>query len=82
MLRHARRYAKQTLKLGGNAATTLDSADTVFVYDYCYTMKGLGNATAASHWWLKQRFNGTAGASSTLLQLYRWAQLPLCPDLL
>ena len=65
------RYAKQTLKLGGNVASTLDSADTVFVYDYCYMMQGLADASAANHWWLSTRYNSTRTTGAMLLQMYR-----------
>ena len=71
LLAWASRYAKQTLKLGGNAALTLEGADTVFVYDYCYLMQGLADATAAGHWWLSSRYNATRTPGATLLQLYR-----------
>jgi hypothetical protein len=52
-------------------ASSLDSADTVFVYDYCYMMQGLADASAASHWWLSARYNSTRATGATLLQLYR-----------
>jgi hypothetical protein len=65
------RFARETLKTGGVSATTLNTAATVFVYDYCYIMKAIAEENAAQNWWLKQRYNATGIAGPVLLQLYR-----------
>ena len=67
------RFAKQTLKTGGNADAGLESADTVFVYDYCYMMRQAADSAAQRHWLLKDTYNGTRGAGVVLLKLYRCA---------
>lgn len=41
------------------------------MYDYCYMMQGLADATAANHGWLSTRYNSTRTTGDTLLQLYR-----------
>lgn len=63
---------RQTLKTSGNAATTLNTAATVFVYDYCFLMKALAEENAAQHWWAKDHYNKSGDVGLTLLQLYRW----------
>lgn len=68
------RFAKQTLKTGGNANAGLESADTVFVYDYCYMMRQAADSAAQRHWLLKDTYNGTRGVGDVLLKLYRCAQ--------
>ena len=56
------RFAKQVLETGGNAAATLESADTVYVYDYCYIMKQAADSSSQRHWLLKDIYNGDAWA--------------------
>ena len=68
------RFAEHTLKTGGNADAGLESADTVFVYDYCYMMRQAADSAAQRHWLLKDTYNGTRGAGDVLLKLYRCAQ--------
>lgn len=65
------RFARESLRTSGNAATTLNSADTVFVYDYCYLMRVLADQQASEHWWLKGRYKSEENYASLLLQLYR-----------
>ena len=69
------RFAKQTLETGGNAAATLESADTVYVYDYCHIMRQVADGNAQRHWLLKDIYNGTRGQGEVLLKLYRWGLL-------
>ncbi|BDA47928.1 probable arabinosyltransferase ARAD2 [Coccomyxa sp. Obi] len=64
-------FARETLRTSGNAATTLASADTVFVYDYCYLMRVLADQQAPEHWWLKDRYKPEEDYAAALLQLYR-----------
>ena len=68
---HATRFARETLRTSGNAATTLASADTVFVYDYCYLMRVLADQRASEHWWVKDRYKPEEDYAAVLLQLYR-----------
>ena len=65
------RFAKQTLETGGNADATLESADAVYVYDYCYMMKQVADSSSQRHWLLKDIYNGTRGQGELLLKLYR-----------
>ena len=67
------RFARQTLETGGNAAATLESADTVYVYDYCHIMKQVADSNSQRHWLLKDIYNGTRGQGEVLLKLYRCA---------
>lgn len=71
------RYARQTLEIGGSADAMLDSADTVYVYDYCYIMRQAADSNAQRHWLLKDSYNGTRGKGVELLKLYRCAASPL-----
>ncbi len=52
---------------------TLESADTVYVYDYCYIMKQVADSSSQRHWLLKDVYNGTRGQGDVLLKLYRCA---------
>ena len=65
------RFAKQTLETGGNADATLESADAIYVYDYCYMMKQVADSSSQRHWLLKDVYNGTRGQGELLLKLYR-----------
>ena len=67
------RYARQTLETGGAADATLEAADTVYVYDYCYLMRQAADSNAQRHWLLKDTYNGTRGKGADLLKLYRCA---------
>ena len=70
------RYAQQTLETGGAADASLESADTVYVYDYCYLMRQAADSNAQRHWLLKDTYNGTRGKGAELLKLYRCAASP------
>lgn len=54
----------------------LASADTVFVYDYCYLMRVLADQQASEHWWLKDRYKPEEDYAAVLLQLYRCISQP------
>ena len=70
------RYARQTLETGGAADASLEAADTVYVYDYCYLMRQAADSNAQRHWLLKDTYNGTRGKGAELLKLYRCAAFP------
>lgn len=65
------RYLYHTLRNSKHAVETIDEADVVYVYDYCYAMWLLADHHARSHWWLKQHYEPPAGTGRTLLSVYR-----------
>ena len=67
------RYLYHTLRNSKHAVETIDEADVVYVYDYCYIMKQVADSSSQRHWLLKDIYNGTRGQGEVLLKLYRCA---------
>jgi len=65
------RYVYHTLKNSRNVVDTIEEADVVYVYDYCYIMWMLSDHHAKQHWWLKQNYEPQSGTSKNLLSVYR-----------
>lgn len=65
------RYVYHTLRNSKHAVDTIDEADVVYVYDYCYTMWLLADHHAREHWWLKQNYEPPSGTGRNLLSIYR-----------
>lgn len=70
-LRSRRRYVLQTLRNSRSLVDTIDQADVVYVYDYCYHMRALADHHAQRHWWLKNRYNLERTTGKHLLMAYR-----------
>ncbi len=68
-----RRYVMQTLRNGGASVDTIDEADVVYVYDYCYHMRALADHHARQHWWLKDRHSPERTTGKHLMSAYRSA---------
>ena len=67
------RYVYHTLKNSRNVVDTIEEADVVYVYDYCYIMWMLSDHHAKQHWWLKQNYEPHSGTPKNLLSVYRQA---------
>ncbi len=68
------RYVYQTLKNSPEMIVeTIEEADVVYVYDYCYVMWALGDHHGRSHWWLRENYRPVNGsqAGHFLLSTYR-----------
>ena len=65
------RYLSHTLRNSKHTVETIDEADVVYVYDYCYTMWLLSDHHAREHWWLKQNYEPPPGTGRNLLSVYR-----------
>eukprot|EP00884_Botryococcus_braunii_P007896 jgi/Botrbrau1/17107/Bobra.0157s0010.1 len=52
---------------------TIEEADVVYVYDYCYVMWALGDHHAREHWWLRENYHPTTvpGRAIICLSTYR-----------
>ena len=61
----------QTLRNSRSLVDTIDQADVVYVYDYCYHMRALADHHAQRHWWLKNRYNPERTTGKHLLMAYR-----------
>ena len=70
-LRLWRRYVLQTLRNSRSLVDTIDQADVVYVYDYCYHMRALADHHAQRQWWLKDRYNPERATGKHLLMAYR-----------
>ncbi len=68
---YACRYVYHTLRNSKHAVDTIDEADVVYVYDYCYTMWLLSDHHAREHWWLKLNYEAPSGTGRNLLSIYR-----------
>ena len=66
-----RRYVLQTLRNSGSSVDTIDEADVVYVYDYCYHMRALADDHARRHWWLKDQYNPERSVGKHLMSCYR-----------
>ena len=65
------RYVYHTLRNSKNTVSTIDEADVVYVYDYCYTMWILADHHAKQHWWLRENYTPSKHTGSQLLSMYR-----------
>lgn len=65
------RYVYHTLRNSKQAVDTIDEADVVYVYDYCYMMWLLADHHARQHWWLRTNYEPPSGTGSNLLAVYR-----------
>ena len=66
-----RRYVLQTLRNSGSSVDTIDEADVVYVYDYCYHMRALADDHARRHWWLKDQYYPERTVGKHLMSCYR-----------
>lgn len=73
------RYVYHALRNSKHAVTTIDEADVVYVYDYCYLMWILSDHHAREHWWLRDNYTPDRKTGSHLLAAYRCAPLNLKP---
>ncbi|KAK9822652.1 hypothetical protein WJX81_003745 [Elliptochloris bilobata] len=64
-------YVLQTLRNSGSSVETIDEADVVYVYDYCYHMRALADHHAQKHWWLKDQYNPERTVGKHLMSSYR-----------
>ena len=78
-----RRYVLQTLRNSGSSVDTIDEADVVYVYDYCYHMRALADDHARRHWWLKDQYDPERTVGKHLISCYRraWPRLRPCRPL-
>ena len=60
-----------TLRNSRNTVSTIDEADVVYVYDYCYAMSLLANHHAKQHWWLRENYSPPKHTGRQLLSMYR-----------
>ena len=65
------RYVYHTLRNSKQAVDTIDEADVVYVYDYCYMMWLLADHHARQHWWLRTNYEPPSGTGGNLLAVYR-----------
>lgn len=65
------RYVYQTLRNSRHAVSTIDEADVIYVYDYCYLMWILSDHHARQHWWLRSNYQPELKTGSYLLSSYR-----------
>ena len=71
----ARRYVYHTLRNSRHSVATIDEADVVYVYDYCYMMWILSDHHSLEHWWLRGNYEPGLKTGSYLLSSYRQALL-------
>ncbi len=67
------RYVYHSLRNSKHAVSTIDEADVVYVYDYCYVMWILSDHHAREHWWLRDNYTPDRKTGSHLLAAYRCA---------
>ncbi|CAL8469167.1 g8708 [Coccomyxa elongata] len=64
-------YVYHALRNSKHTVTTIDEADVVYVYDYCYLMWILSDHHAREHWWLRDNYTPDRKTGSHLLAAYR-----------
>lgn len=69
------RYVYHALRNSKHTVATIDEADVVYVYDYCYMMWILSDHHAREHWWLRDNYTPERKTGSHLLSVYRCAPL-------
>jgi hypothetical protein len=69
------RYVYHALRNSKHTVATIDEADVVYVYDYCYMMWILSDHHAREHWWLRSNYTPERKTGSHLLSVYRCAPL-------
>ena len=62
----------QTLRNSRHTVATIDEADVIYVYDYCYMMWILSDHHARQHWWLRDNYQPELKTGSYLLSSYRY----------
>lgn len=65
------RYVYHTLLNSKHTVKTIDEADVVYVYDYCYMMWLLSDHHAREHWWLRDNYTPLREVGGHLLSAYR-----------
>lgn len=73
------RYVYHALRNSKHSVATIDEADVVYVYDYCYMMWILSDHHAREHWWLRDNYSPPRKTGSHLLSIYRCAPLLIHP---
>jgi hypothetical protein len=61
-----------TLRNSKHTVETIEEADVVYVYDYCYMMWMLADHHAREHWWLRDNYTPSRKTGRHLLAAYRW----------
>lgn len=73
------RYVYQTLMNSPDVLVeTIEEADVVYVYDYCYVMWALGDHHAREHWWLRENYHPKNGSKAGHYLLSTYRHVPAC----